>query len=309
LISSPLQYLVKLLHPPAIASLLRSKYSLIPSECKTKLRPIHSSRWSYSLYILIATSSDKVNMLSNLNTSLVSIPRFYGTRRFIAVLTKACVIFRNKLLFYGEELLATSPTLNLDDHPLSAVREYIYTYPPYWRSFTRLCWDRVKLPLCLKIGAVEVQLHVFLISALDGGEWSASWPGCFILGVRVPATHWIGGWVGPRAGLDAVTKNPCPFRQSNPGLPACSLVTILAELHRLPSLVLLILIRCYWSLHCILQCLESGVERNQLHIHNATRGTCFCRGLSAFFRMKKRFWLLCPGTLCKATARQGNIRN
>jgi len=25
-------------------------------------------------------------------------------------------------------------------------------------------------------------------------------------GVRVPGTHWIGGWVGPRAGLNAVVR-------------------------------------------------------------------------------------------------------
>jgi hypothetical protein len=38
------------------------------------------------------------------------------------------------------------------------------------------------------------------------GEWSASRPYRFTLGERAPSTHWIGGWVGPRAGLDAVEK-------------------------------------------------------------------------------------------------------
>jgi hypothetical protein len=35
---------------------------------------------------------------------------------------------------------------------------------------------------------------------------------------REPGTHWIGGWVGPRAGLDAVVKRkiPSPCRDSNP---------------------------------------------------------------------------------------------
>jgi hypothetical protein len=46
----------------------------------------------------------------------------------------------------------------------------------------------------------------FLTSALDGGEWSASRPGLFIPGERAPGTHWIGGWVDPRAGLDDVEK-------------------------------------------------------------------------------------------------------
>jgi hypothetical protein len=36
---------------------------------------------------------------------------------------------------------------------------------------------------------VEVYLHAFLPSALDGGQWSASRPGLFIPGVRAPATH------------------------------------------------------------------------------------------------------------------------
>jgi hypothetical protein len=44
----------------------------------------------------------------------------------------------------------------------------------------------------------------FLTSALDGCEWSVSRPSCFIPEERVPGTHWIGDWVGPRAGLDAV---------------------------------------------------------------------------------------------------------
>jgi hypothetical protein len=36
-----------------------------------------------------------------------------------------------------------------------------------------------------------------------------------------PGTHWIGGWVGPRAGLDAVVKRKIssPRRESNPRTP------------------------------------------------------------------------------------------
>jgi hypothetical protein len=40
-----------------------------------------------------------------------------------------------------------------------------------------------------------------LTSALAGGEWSASRPGRYTLGI-----HWIGGWVGSRTGLDAAEK-------------------------------------------------------------------------------------------------------
>jgi len=49
-------------------------------------------------------------------------------------------------------------------------------------------------------------MKAFLTSALDGGEWSASRPGRFTHRERVLDTHWIGGLVGPRVGLDAVSK-------------------------------------------------------------------------------------------------------
>jgi hypothetical protein len=60
-----------------------------------------------------------------------------------------------------------------------------------------------------------------LTSALDGGKWSASRPSRFTLGEISPGTHWIGGWVGPRAVLDAVVKRkiPNPRRESNPKTP------------------------------------------------------------------------------------------
>jgi hypothetical protein len=47
----------------------------------------------------------------------------------------------------------------------------------------------------------------FLTSALDGGEWSASRHGCFTPGGRDAGTHWIGGWLGPRIGLDVLVLN------------------------------------------------------------------------------------------------------
>jgi hypothetical protein len=49
-------------------------------------------------------------------------------------------------------------------------------------------------------------LHAFLNLALDGGEWFVSRPGRFTPGERATRTHWTGGWVSPRAGLDAVAK-------------------------------------------------------------------------------------------------------
>jgi hypothetical protein len=67
---------------------------------------------------------------------------------------------------------------------------------------------------------VEVQLHSVTL-ALDGGEWSASRPGRFTPKERASGTHWIGGWVGPRAVLDAVVRRKIasPHRESNPRTP------------------------------------------------------------------------------------------
>jgi hypothetical protein len=53
---------------------------------------------------------------------------------------------------------------------------------------------------------VNVQTHVFLTSTLVGGEWSASLHGLFTPKERSPGTHWIGGWVDPRASLDDMEK-------------------------------------------------------------------------------------------------------
>jgi hypothetical protein len=55
-------------------------------------------------------------------------------------------------------------------------------------------------------GGVDVQIHIFLNSALARSEWSASRPCRFTPTEKAPYTNWIGGWVGPRAGLDDVEK-------------------------------------------------------------------------------------------------------
>jgi hypothetical protein len=51
------------------------------------------------------------------------------------------------------------------------------------------------------IGGVDVQIHIFLTSALVGGKWSASRPE-----EGATDTHWIGGWEDPRAGIDDAEK-------------------------------------------------------------------------------------------------------
>jgi hypothetical protein len=46
----------------------------------------------------------------------------------------------------------------------------------------------------------------FLTSALAGGERSASRPCPCTPGERAPGTHWIRGWVDPRARLEDLEK-------------------------------------------------------------------------------------------------------
>jgi hypothetical protein len=87
---------------------------------------------------------------------------------------------------------------------------------------------KVKLSLCFNWasrheGVLEEWRYSATLSltALDGGEWSASCPGRFTPRERAPVTHWIGGWVHPRAVLDAVVKRKVPSsrRESNPRIP------------------------------------------------------------------------------------------
>jgi hypothetical protein len=59
-------------------------------------------------------------------------------------------------------------------------------------------------------GGVDVQINIFLTSALVGCEWPASRPGRLTPGEGNHGTHWIGGWVGPRTGLDDVRKRKLP---------------------------------------------------------------------------------------------------
>jgi hypothetical protein len=70
-------------------------------------------------------------------------------------------------------------------------------------------------------GSGGIAPRILLTSALDRGEWSASRPCRFTPREGAPGTHWIGGWVGPRAVLDVVVKRkiPNPRWESNPRTP------------------------------------------------------------------------------------------
>jgi hypothetical protein len=55
-------------------------------------------------------------------------------------------------------------------------------------------------------GGVDVYIHVFLTSALIGGEWSASRPGRFTPREKAPGTRWMGDRVGSSTCLDDMEK-------------------------------------------------------------------------------------------------------
>jgi hypothetical protein len=58
---------------------------------------------------------------------------------------------------------------------------------------------------------VSGQFHV--LAALPPGEIA-------------PGTHWIGGWVGPRADWDATeNRKHCPCRKSNPAIQPVAIAT------------------------------------------------------------------------------------
>jgi hypothetical protein len=88
---------------------------------------------------------------------------------------------------------------------------------------------KIELSLCINraprhegvLGEWRYSSTHSLTSALDGSEWSASRTGRFTPRERAPGAHSIGGWVGPRAVLDAVVKRkiPGPRRESNPITP------------------------------------------------------------------------------------------
>jgi hypothetical protein len=71
-------------------------------------------------------------------------------------------------------------------------------------------------------GGMKVIAPPFLTLALDGGELSASCPSPFTPRENDPGTHWIEGWVGPRASPDAWEKRkirPRPGIEPQPTSP------------------------------------------------------------------------------------------
>jgi hypothetical protein len=77
------------------------------------------------------------------------------------------------------------------------------------------------------LGGEEGKLLLILDLGTNGSEWH-------------PSTHWIGGWVDPRAGVDAEARRKVlyPCQGSNP-------VHVVRQYSELPQLVYLFHIRQY----------------------------------------------------------------
>jgi len=78
-----------------------------------------------------------------------------------------------------------------------------------------------------------IQIHAFLISVLDGGEWLASHPGLYTpspppLGrnMQYPLDRWLSE-PQSQCGNGSEENNLCPYWESKPSCPAHGLVTIL----------------------------------------------------------------------------------
>jgi hypothetical protein len=112
-------------------------------------------------------------------------------------------------------------------------------------------------------------------------RWLASFtPRPLCLRGKSLSTNWTGGWVGPRAGLDALVrrKNSSPYREKNPGCPARSLVTVLTGvpwLKRIPNSLYWLFCECVSVLRlcqqkrkaqlCWYQSPQLGTILSQLH--------------------------------------------
>jgi hypothetical protein len=118
--------------------------------------------------------------------------------------TTSAALILSLLQFYTKQTPNTCSYNSFKDAPLSVDTDSADSsdWTTVNNEFDRI---NIKQSLCYAIktyGGVNVQFHVFLISALVGDEWSDSGTGNFTPGGRHPDTLWIGDWVGPRTGLD-----------------------------------------------------------------------------------------------------------
>jgi hypothetical protein len=98
-------------------------------------------------------------------------------------------------------------------------REIFYLWTPYQlvkfstfdsggniSSFFHSVYIKLSLLMSLRPVGIEVLRHLFVTSALDVAQWSASRPGVYYVFGTVPDTLWKGGWMCPKTGLGVFEK-------------------------------------------------------------------------------------------------------
>jgi hypothetical protein len=113
-------------------------------------------------------------------------------------------------------LLAKEETilLSIIDKLIEVGREYGMEINVEKTKTMRISRQQTSLQIKIDKTLVEItndarctrEIKARIASALIGGEWSTSRPGRFTPRERAPDTHWIGGWVDLRAGLDDLEK-------------------------------------------------------------------------------------------------------
>jgi hypothetical protein len=116
------------------------------------------------------------------------------------------------------------------------------------------CWLTKYLTM-KTYGGMEVHLHPFLTSALDGDGCSVLRPGRFTLAERAAGIHWIRDCVGRRAWTDAVAKRkiPCPYEDSNSGRPASNLIVVTTQLTTLLQKLIVWFVIDQQKSHCMVR--------------------------------------------------------
>jgi hypothetical protein len=161
--------------------------------------------------------------LSRIPHLLWNLKAHYRVHRSLPI-PRPRVTFPNKL-FSRWGVVSPRPTPKLEGYPCLPRTRLLHPQP---EDAPCLGKKLVKLSLCLTkhhpmktySGSGGIAPRI-LTSALDGGEWSASRPGRFTPRGITARTHWVWGWVGPRAGMDMVSKTeiPSPRRESKPDHP------------------------------------------------------------------------------------------
>ena len=109
---------------------------------------------------------------------------------------------------------------------------------------------------CSPEGGQRYSSNSSMTAALDGAEWSAPCPGR-LYPWEGPGTHFTGGWLGPRAGLDERKISSPPGSDPRPSSPQS--VAILTELPgQLGSL--LVALKSFRNKH-VMRILEDKIQR------------------------------------------------